>query len=191
MQGRVVPDSRKFGLQLVEELVVPHIRRRLATPTLQTFIKEKCRVYLRKWFFKQLLKAKPGNLSSVLRVWDVYSGSWFLSISDPGWVKIRIRIRNTAKICWIFLRTYIVLSSCVANQFPWYTPFNPSKFTLCKSHRIFFISLVFSVFCMKSIAWLGVFVQPVLVINLDLSSLIPLFKILLLSFSWLMSLFFL
>jgi len=48
IQGRVVQNSRKFGLQLVEELVVPHIRRRMMTPTLQNFIKEKCRVYLRK-----------------------------------------------------------------------------------------------------------------------------------------------
>jgi hypothetical protein len=42
-------DTRKFGLQLIEELVVPHIRRRMETPTVQHSVKEKCRVYLRKY----------------------------------------------------------------------------------------------------------------------------------------------
>jgi hypothetical protein len=43
------PDSRAFRFQLVHDLVVPHIRRRMFLPGIHTRIKNKARDYLGKF----------------------------------------------------------------------------------------------------------------------------------------------
>jgi hypothetical protein len=45
-QGRVVPDTRRFGLELVSDLVTPLIKKRWATTTLQKSIRIKMQCYL-------------------------------------------------------------------------------------------------------------------------------------------------
>jgi hypothetical protein len=47
--GRQVPDTRHFGLDLVRELVTPHIKRRLLKPGVQNFVKAKAMCYLSKY----------------------------------------------------------------------------------------------------------------------------------------------
>jgi hypothetical protein len=41
-----VADTRKFGLQLVEDLVVPHLRRRMSLNGMQIYLKQRAEVYL-------------------------------------------------------------------------------------------------------------------------------------------------
>jgi hypothetical protein len=47
-QGRVTPDTRKFGNNLVRCLVTPHILRRMKKHGIQNFVKTKARCYLGK-----------------------------------------------------------------------------------------------------------------------------------------------
>lgn len=51
-EGRTKPDTRDFRYELVADLVIPHIRRRLAGPGIQTRIKDKARDYLGKLFYR-------------------------------------------------------------------------------------------------------------------------------------------
>jgi hypothetical protein len=48
-QGRVTPDTRKFGNNLVRCLVTPHILRRIKKHGVQNFVKTKARCYLGKY----------------------------------------------------------------------------------------------------------------------------------------------
>lgn len=48
LQGRVTPDTRKFGLALVRSLVTPHIQRRVCKHGVQNFVRTKARCYLGK-----------------------------------------------------------------------------------------------------------------------------------------------
>jgi hypothetical protein len=47
-QGRVTPDTRRFGHNLVRSLVTPHILRRIMKHGIQNFVKNKARCYLGK-----------------------------------------------------------------------------------------------------------------------------------------------
>jgi hypothetical protein len=49
-KGGVTENTRKFGLNLVRELVTPHILRRIQMHGIQNFVKTKARCYLGKFF---------------------------------------------------------------------------------------------------------------------------------------------
>lgn len=48
VQGRVTPDTRRFGLALARSLVTPQIQRRITKHGVQNFVKTKARCYLGK-----------------------------------------------------------------------------------------------------------------------------------------------
>jgi hypothetical protein len=65
-EGKKKPDTREFRYQLVADLVIPHIRRRIKSPGIQTRVKNKARDYLGNQFFKikvagtgSVFKTKP------------------------------------------------------------------------------------------------------------------------------------
>jgi hypothetical protein len=50
--GMTKPDTRDFRYELVAQLVLPHIRRRLVSRGIQTHIRTKAQLYMGKYFTK-------------------------------------------------------------------------------------------------------------------------------------------
>ena len=102
--GKTKPKAREFRLELVADLVLPHMRRRLENPRIQKHIKMKAELYMGElskcsevtdrgvprilpWGMNILglpPPPQPGSGNFFHHIWDVYPGSWLLPIPDPG-----------------------------------------------------------------------------------------------------------